>query len=171
MDRASDFGSDGWEFESLRAHDRGSMFGAHQTVEMTSKTVGRIATALGAFITLAGVMHFVNPKFFDDIVPPWLPPSERFWTYLSGVAELIVGPMLLWPKYRKQGALAAIVLFVAVYPGNIYMVWDWRDEPFSKQIVAYGRLPFQFVFIWLAWKVFTDSSASDTRLRPNRLDA
>jgi len=67
--------------------------------------------------------------------------------------------------------LAAIVLFVAVYPANIYMVWDWRDEPFSKQIVAYGRLPFQFVFIWLAWKVFNDSSASETRLRPNRLDS
>ncbi len=171
MDRASDFGSDGWEFESLRAHDTGSEFGAHQTVLMPSKNAGRIATAMGFFTTLAGVMHFVNPDFFNDIVPPWLPPSESFWTYLSGVAELIVGPMLLWPKYRKQGALAAIVLFVAVYPANIYMVWDWRDEPFSKQIVAYGRLPFQFVFIWLAWKVFTDSSASETRLRPSRLDS
>ena len=138
---------------------------------MTSRLVNRIAVAIGAFVTLAGVMHFANPKFFDDIVPPWLPPSERFWTYVSGVAELIVGPMLLWPKYRKHGALAAIVLFVAVYPANIYMVWDWRDEPFSKQIVAYGRLPFQFVFIWLAWKVFAGSAASETRLRPNRLDA
>jgi len=142
-----------------------------ETHKMSPSTIRRIATAIGTFVTLAGVMHFVNPKFFNDIVPPWLPPSESFWTYLSGVAELIVGPMLLWPKYRKQGALAAIVLFVAVYPGNMYMVWDWRDEPFSKQIVAYGRLPFQFVFIWLAWKVFKDSSASETRLRPNRLDA
>ena len=142
-----------------------------KTRRVSPSTIRRIATAIGSFITLAGVMHFVNPKFFNDIVPPWLPPNESFWTYLSGVAELIVGPMLLWPKYRKQGALAAIVLFVAVYPANIYMVWDWRDEPFSKQIVAYGRLPFQFVFIWLAWKVFTDSSASDTRLRPDRLDA
>ena len=171
MDRASDFGSDGWEFESLRAHDARSEFGAHQTVQMTSKNAGRIAIALGTFITLAGIMHFANPKFFNDIVPPWLPPSERFWTYVSGVAELIVGPMLLWPKYRKYGALAAIALFVAVYPANLYMVWDWRHEPFSKQIVAYGRLPFQFVFIWLAWKVSTNSSASETRLRPSRLDA
>ncbi len=171
MDRASDFGSDGWEFESLRAHNAVSVLGPKQTVKMTSKNAGRIAIALGTFITLAGVMHFANPKFFNDIVPPWLPPSERFWTYVSGVAELIVGPMLLWPKYRKQGALAAIVLFVAVYPANIYMVWDWRHEPVSKQLVAYGRLPFQFVFIWLAWKVSTNSSASETRLRPSRLDA
>jgi len=147
------------------------VLGPKQTVKMTSKNAGRIAIALGIFITLAGIMHFANPKFFNDIVPPWLPPGERFWTYVSGVAELIVGPMLLRPKYRKQGALAAIVLFVAVYPANIYMVWDWRHEPFSKQLVAYGRLPFQFVFIWLAWKVSTNSSASETRLRPSRLDA
>ena len=171
MDRASDFGSDGWEFESLRAHLVVFAIGTNETVEMSPKSVNRVAVAIGAFVTLAGVMHFVNAQFFNDIVPPWLPPSESFWTYVSGVAELIVGPMLLWPKYRKQGALAAIVLFVAVYPANIYMVWDWRDEPFSKQIVAYGRLPFQFVFIWLAWKVFSDSSASETRLRPSRLDS
>ena len=117
---------------------------------MTSRLVNRIAVAIGAFVTLAGVMHFANPKFFNDIVPPWLPPSERFWTYISGVAELIVGPMLLWPKYRKQGALAAIVLFVAVYPANIYMVWDWRDRTAAEQVVSWVRLPFQFVFIWIA---------------------
>ncbi|MEN9805461.1 MAG: hypothetical protein RIS41_2308 [Actinomycetota bacterium] len=110
--------------------------------------------AMGTFITIAGVMHFVNPQFFDDIVPPWLPPSERFWTYLSGVAELIVGPLIIVQRTRRIGALAAIALFVAVYPANLYMTWDWRDRPFSEQLVSYGRLPLQFVMIWLAWRVF-----------------
>lgn len=117
-----------------------------------------IALGLGTFITLAGVMHFANPSFFDDIVPPWLPPSERFWTYVSGVAELIVGPMLLVPRTRRLGALAAIGLFVAVYPANLYMVWDWRDRPAGEQFVAWARLPFQFLFIWLAWKVYRRES-------------
>lgn len=117
-----------------------------------------IALGLGTFITLAGVMHFANPTFFDDIVPPWLPPSERFWTYVSGVAELIVGPMLLVPRTRRLGALAAIGLFVAVYPANVYMVWDWRDRPAGEQFVAWARLPFQFLFILLAWKVYRRES-------------
>ena len=113
-----------------------------------------VALVLGGFVTLAGIMHFANPDFFNDIVPPRLPLSESFWTYASGVVELVVGPMLLWRRSRRWGAVAAIALFVGVYPANVYMAWDWRDEPFSKQIVSYGRLPFQFLFIWLAWRVW-----------------
>ena len=130
---------------------------------MVATRWNRVAVAMGIFITLAGVMHFVNPEFFDDIVPPWLPPSERFWTYASGVAELIVGPLLLLGRTRRVGALAAIALFVAVYPGNLYMTWDWRDRPFSEQIVSYGRLPLQFVLIWLAWRVFTSTRTPAVR--------
>ena len=121
-----------------------------------------LALALGGFITFAGVMHFANPTFFDDIVPPWLPPRERFWTYASGVAELIVGPLVLWPRTRRIGALAAIVLFVAVYPANLYMAWDWRDRPAGEQFIAWARLPFQFLFIWIAWRVAQRSRADST---------
>ena len=113
-----------------------------------------VALVLGGFVTLAGIMHFANPDFFNDIVPPRLPLSESFWTYASGVVELVVGPMLLWRRSRRWGAVAAIALFIGVYPASVYMAWDWRDEPFSKQIVSYGRLPFQFLFIWLAWRVW-----------------
>ena len=120
---------------------------------MSAKTLDRIAVIMGAFVFIAGVMHFASPDFFDDIVPPWLPPSERFWTYASGVAELIVGPLLINRSTRRVGAWAAIALFVGVYPANIYMTWDWRDRPASDQIVSYGRLPLQFVMIWLAWRV------------------
>jgi len=98
-------------------------------------------------------MHFANPGFFNDIVPPWLPPSESFWTYLSGVAEVIIGIMLLRPSTRRRGAIAAIWLFVCVYPANLYMTWDWRDRDVSEQIVSWVRLPLQFVLIWWAWRI------------------
>lgn len=136
---------------------------------MVAPVWNRVAIVLGVFVTVAGVMHFVNPQFFDDIVPPWLPPSERFWTYASGVAELIVGPLLIARSTRRIGAVAAIALFVAVYPANLYMTWDWRDRPVSEQIVSYGRLPLQFVMIWLAWRVFTATRTSVVRSdRPAR---
>lgn len=118
-----------------------------------SSVWGPIAIALGVFLTVSGVMHFVNPSFFDAIVPPWLGPSERFWTYASGVAELVVGPLLIIRRTRRIGALAAIVVLIAVYPANLYMVWDWRDRSFGERTVSWARLPFQFVFIWLAWMV------------------
>ena len=123
---------------------------------------GPIAIALGLFLTVAGVMHFVSPSFFDAIVPPWLWPSERFWTYASGVAELIVGPMVIIRRTRRIGALAAIVLLIAVYPANLYMVWDWRDRSFGERTVSWARLPFQFLFIWSAWMVSRSQAAFAT---------
>lgn len=129
----------------------------HYTQEVTMADEQRdvLAIIIGAFVLFAGVMHFANPSFFNEIVPPWLPPSEAFWTYVSGVAEIVIGIMLLRPSTRRLGALAAIWLFIAVYPANLYMAWDWRDRPFNEQLVSYGRLPFQFLFVWLAWRVAT----------------
>jgi len=113
----------------------------------------RIAIVMGIFLGFAGVTHFVSPSFFDDIVPPWLPPSERFWTYISGIAEIVIALLLLRSSSRRVGALAAAWLFVAVYPANIYMAWDWRERALSEQLISYGRLPFQFLFIWLALRI------------------
>jgi uncharacterized membrane protein len=117
------------------------------------RIVEGVAIAMGTAITFAGVMHFANPDFFDEIVPPWLPPSERFWTIVSGIAEVIIGPALIWRRTRHRAAMAAVVLLVAVYPANLYMTWDWRDRPVGDQLVSWLRLPLQFVFIALALMV------------------
>ncbi|MBJ7368946.1 MAG: hypothetical protein JHC65_10875 [Ilumatobacteraceae bacterium] len=110
----------------------------------------RLATVLAFFLGLAGITHFANPSFFNDIVPPWLPPSPAFWTYISGVAELAVAIALIRPSTRRAGAIAAAWLFIAVYPANIYMVWDWRNEAASQQFISWARLPFQVLLIWIA---------------------
>ena len=121
----------------------------------------RFATVLAFFLGFAGIMHFANPSFFNDIVPPWLPPTASFWTYISGVAELLTAALLIRPATRRTGAIAAVWLFIAVYPSNIYMVWDWRNEPASQQFISWARLPFQFLFIWAAWSIA--QSLSDDR--------
>jgi uncharacterized membrane protein len=133
---------------------------------MNTSLWNRIAVVMGLFVGFAGVMHFASPDFFNDIVPPWLPPSESFWTYLSGVAEIVIAVLLLRPSSRRTGAIAAIWLYIAVYPANIYMAWDWRDKPFSDQVVSYGRLPFQFLFIWIAWKIAQAADDADRPVAP-----
>lgn len=122
-------------------------------VTAAERRADRIAVVMGLLVTVAGITHFTNPGFFDDLVPPWLPPGERFWTYASGVAELVVGPALLWRRTRRAAGWAAVALFVAVFPGNLYMVWDWRDRSWQEQLVAWFRLPWQFLFIALALQV------------------
>jgi uncharacterized membrane protein len=112
-----------------------------------------LAVGLGGFLGVAGLAHFVSPGFFDAIVPPWLPPDERFWTYASGVAELVVAVLLLVPRWRRFGGWAAVVLLIAVYPANLYMAWDWRDRQAAEQLVAVLRLPLQIPLIWLAVRI------------------
>lgn len=104
-------------------------------------TQARFLTALCAG---AGVLHFVKPEPFDDLIPEWLPGAARQWTYGSGVAELAVAALLANPSTRRAGGWAAAGLFLGVYPGNLKMAWDWRGEPAAKQAVSLGRLPLQF---------------------------
>ena len=110
---------------------------------------------------LTGTAHFIFPKALDAIVPHFLPGSARTWTYLSGIAELIIAVGLLAPLSMKVGgtsirlfaAYAALLLFLAVYPANIKMAIDWRTRSLPSQLLAYARLPLQFGLFYWAWSI------------------
>jgi len=95
---------------------------------------------LAGLLAGAGTLHFVKPEFFDGLVPPLLPGSARSWTYASGVAEVAVAAAVALPVTRRRGGLAAALLFVAVFPGNVYSVVEPGDIPRWAAIV---RLPLQ----------------------------
>jgi uncharacterized membrane protein len=112
----------------------------------------RMATALFGI----GVLHFVAPKPFDSIVPPALPGSARTYTYASGVAEIAVAGALAAPKTRKVGALAAVALFVSVFPANVQMAVDSTRNPNTNKFVkaaVIARLPLQIPMIAAALSV------------------
>ncbi|MCG7274461.1 hypothetical protein MHJ82_09030 [Corynebacterium afermentans] len=95
----------------------------------------------------AGVLHFAKPEPFDGIVPDALPGSARTYTYVSGVAELVAAALLANPKTRAAGGKFAAALLAAVWPANFNMAWQWRNEPWQKQIISIGRLPLQIPLI------------------------
>jgi uncharacterized membrane protein len=117
----------------------------------------RRAQIMGAGLLGMGTLHFLAPKSFDGIIPEELPGSARFYTYASGIAELGVGGLLLAPKTRKLGALAAVALFVSVFPGNVNMVRLWKDKPLIMRLGAIARLPLQIPMITEALKVYRTS--------------
>ena len=86
------------------------------------------AYGLAAFLGTAGATHFLKPDFYDPIVPRALPGEARTWTYVSGAAELTVAALVANRSTRWIGSMLAAGLFVAVFPGNIQMAWDWRDQ-------------------------------------------
>ena len=118
-------------------------------------------TALGIFLVLTGIGHFIIPKPLDLIVPEFLPGDPRFWTYLSGIAEIVIGVVLLsnsakvifGKTIRWWGAISALTLFIVVYTANIKMAIDWSSREMPDPLIAYARLPLQFPLFYWAWKV------------------
>jgi uncharacterized membrane protein len=115
------------------------------------------AYRLAALLLGVGTTHFLMPKPFDAIVPAELPGSARFYTYASGVADVATGALLIAPRTRRMGALAAIAVFLSVFPANVNMVRLWREKPLPMRIGALARLPLQIPMITQALKVFRNS--------------
>jgi len=118
-------------------------------------------TALGIFLVLTGIGHFIIPKPLDLIVPEFLPGDPRFWTYLSGIAEIVIGVALVsnsakvifGKSIRWWGAISALTLFIVVYTANIKMAIDWSSREMPDPLIAFARLPLQFPLFYWAWKV------------------
>jgi uncharacterized membrane protein len=116
------------------------------------RAIARVA--LGAAMIVVGIDHFVNPEPFAHIVPAYLPAPIAL-VYLSGAAEIAGGAGLFIPRLRRAASFGLIALYVAVFPANLNMAL--HDIPLGDHhlppAALWGRLPFQLLFIALAWWV------------------
>ena len=119
----------------------------------TTADGSRQAFGMGVGLIAMGLLHFVVPKDFDSIIPEEIPLPKRTLTYASGVAELAIGAGLLVPQTRRAAALAAMALFVAVFPANVNTVRVVKDRPIGYRLAAIARLPLQVPMITAAWKI------------------
>jgi uncharacterized membrane protein len=107
---------------------------------------------LAAFMTLAGLNHFISPAVYVGMMPAVL-PAPLALVYISGVAEIAGGVGLLHPRTRKLAAWGLVALFVAVLPANINMLVN--KLPLGEHPVPvwalWARLPLQLVFIVWAY--------------------
>ncbi|MGI8506655.1 MAG: DoxX family protein [Solirubrobacteraceae bacterium] len=102
----------------------------------------------GPFFVFAGAMHFVIPKTYRKIVPPYV-PAPGAMVYASGVAEIAGGAGLLRPEHRRIAGWWLIATLVAVFPANLHMALNadqYADVPGGAPAL-WARLPFQGVFI------------------------
>jgi uncharacterized membrane protein len=114
----------------------------------------------GPFFLAAGIMHFVTPRVYRRIVPPYLPAPTAI-VYASGVAEIAGGAGLLHPASRRWAGWWLIATLVAVFPANLHMAL--HPEQFSAvpggRRALWARLPLQAVFI--AWVARAMGGAAD----------
>lgn len=99
----------------------------------------------------AGVLHFVRPEPYLRIMPPYLPAHLQL-VYISGAAEILGGLGLLLPATRRLAGWGLILLLVAVFPANIYMLQTHGAGLSVPLWALWLRLPLQAVLIaWVWW--------------------
>ena len=83
--------------------------------------------------------------------------APRFWTYASGVAELVSGGLLLLDEDQHIGAWVSAATIVAVYPANISMAMDAGTPNNPEAVAAWVRLPFQIPLVLWALSIAAGS--------------
>ncbi|HEY1598226.1 MAG TPA: MauE/DoxX family redox-associated membrane protein [Pirellulales bacterium] len=114
----------------------------------TAKTV--LKYVQGALYVVAGMNHFINPAFYLRIMPTYLPWHE-FLVFVSGIAEVLLGVLLMIPRTTRWAAWGLIALLIAVFPANICAYQHPEVFPDVSPTLQLARLPFQAVFILWAW--------------------
>lgn len=112
---------------------------------------------LAGFFVLAGSMHFVIPRSYEAIMPPYL-PMHREAVAVSGAAEIAGGLAVLHPGLRRPLARWwLLALLAAVFPANVHMVTnpeDIRGLDLDQvpRWALWARLPLQPLAMLWVWR-------------------
>lgn len=132
--------------------------------ETPLKRAFRVFTAVS--MVAVGTLHFLRPEGFVRIVPAFL-PAPLLLVYISGFFEAAGGLGLLVGRVHRAAAWGLMALYVAVFPANINMaVHDIQPGALHiPAVLMWLRLPFQVLFIGLAWWLSRSSSITAPRAR------
>jgi uncharacterized membrane protein len=73
------------------------------------------------FYIAAGYNHFRDPELYYGLIPPYL-PSHAMLNIMAGVAEMLLGVLLLFTTTRKFAAYGIVLMLVAFIPAHIYHI-------------------------------------------------
>lgn len=72
--------------------------------------------AFGVCALLFGAAHFVYMNYTAPMIPTWLPPSQEFWGYATGVFHIAAGIAILTGIQARLGALLAAAMYASFIP-------------------------------------------------------
>ena len=106
---------------------------------------------MGALYVFAGTMHFIKPKFYLRIMPPYI-PFHREMVIISGIIEIGLGIALFIPAVSAWAAWGVILLLIAVFPANLYHFTSGGAGMRIPPLMLAMRLPIQIALIaWAYW--------------------
>ena len=105
---------------------------------------------MGVLYVLAGMNHFRKPKLYERIIPPYLTAHSTL-VMLSGVAEMILGFMIMNKNTQEEAAWGIIIMLIAFIPVHIYMLRNKEATMKLPKWMLILRLPLQFGLMYWAY--------------------
>jgi len=105
--------------------------------------------AFAVLFIVSGVGHFAATDKYMRIMPPYL-PFHRPLVLLSGLIEIVLGILLLVPRFSRLAAWGLIALLIAVFPANVQL-YQHQELLSLPPLVHLLRLPLQVVLILWAY--------------------
>lgn len=122
---------------------------------------GRLGLAAAFVFFAAG--HFMATGAMATMFPPFVPRPELI-VYATGIIEALIATGLVLPKTRRLAGIAAISVFIAFFPANIYAAFARADVIGHAWGPVYLliRGPFQLLLIgWTWWFVLRRSPGGE----------
>ena len=122
--------------------------------------LGRVVMA--ALYVAAGAGHFIVTRAYVRIMPDYF-PAHRELVLFSGAAEIAGGLGLILAPTRRPAAWGIILLLIAVFPANLWMVQHPERYHSIPLWVSWLRLPLQLALIGWAYQ-YTKPGPTPLRL-------
>jgi uncharacterized membrane protein len=127
--------------------------GEDLAAQLAAEREGRLSRRLlCVFWVASGINHFVNPRYYEAIVPPSLASEKELVVQASGVAEIAGGVAVLVPSLRRLTGVYLVALLAAIFPANLYMAREPERFAQFPRWALYVRLPLQPLMMVWAWR-------------------
>jgi len=98
----------------------------------------------GVCALIFGGAHFVYMNLTAPLVPKWLPPSQEFWGYATGLAHIAGGVAILTGVKARLAAILLTVMFASFTPlVHVPMLladpanhWLWNENAVNIALVG-----------------------------------
>src|SRR5580658_7405950 len=104
--------------------------------------LGRLA--LGVCALVFGGAHFVYMNHTAELVPKWLPPTQEFWVYATGVGFVAAGVAILTGVQARLAAIlvtAMLASFGLLANGPMLLAdhsrhWNWSEGAVTLAVMG-----------------------------------
>jgi len=100
--------------------------------------------AFGVCALIFGVAHFVYMNLTAPLVPKWLPPSQEFWGYATGLGHIAAGVAILTGVQARLAAILLTAMFASFTPlVHVPMLvadpsnhWIWNENAVNLALIG-----------------------------------